>query len=704
MELVPMKCLRPALALALAFTVSPVVASAAVTADTVSELVQQWQFDSPAGVTGGPLLVDGTLYVASWNSTIYALDPATGAQKWTRSVGGPVVGAVVPTDDGGICYGTLGAQVGCLHAGDGSVRWQTSLTEPAPGAVWSAVAVANGRLFVGIASVSDSPCTRGRLVALDLADGHELWRFYTVPEKVCTTDTEQECDVDGECPGGGTCVDGRGGGVTATVALDPTGEWVYMNTVGCYTFPSIGESDSMFKIRASDGDVTWRTRVNDPEQFGFCREDSSIDCGMHEHCAGVGGTCSYAESPSVPKGNYHDFGFLNGPLLLDLPAEGPDPAQSFVVSASKNGTIYWFDPATGDVVHQRAVQPTPITPGFAGFGLFNGAITYADGRLHAALYNLFPFNLCDNGLHESCSDDADCNGGTCVHEPEHLMAFDARTGATEWSEEIGRSWSSVGVSGGVVYSGHNGDGDFFAHDAAAGTLLRTFELPTASSARALVAGDQLFIAFGITSAGGVQAYGLCGNGTVDAGETCDPGVEGTLCCSAACTLAAAGTACGTDDGNVCTASTCDAGGQCVASDVDGACDDGDACSNGDACAAGVCVGSFDTVEEASCALGALEQAPCGDEALPRSLERLISKRMKRARKLLAKAGEQAAGGHADKATRLRTQALKQIDAVSRKAARAATAGSESRNITEECHGTIDAMVTARRHYVEGLSF
>jgi len=661
--------------LAAALLVAPAAAPAAITADNVSTLVQQWQVET-GGISGGPVLANGTLYVPAWDSTIYALDPLTGAQKWATRVGGPIPGPVLPTSDGAICYGTLAAQVGCLDADDGAVRWQTNLREPQPGAIWSGLAEANGRLFVGVASVSDVPCTRGRLVALDLADGDELWRFYTVPEKVCDTDTAQECTTDDQCPGDGTCVPGIGGGVTATVALDPTGEWVYMNTVGCYTSPSIGESDSMFKIKASDGDVVWRHRVNEPEQYGFCRENSSVDCGIDDHCAnaGVGGGCSYAENPRVEKSNFHDFGFLNGPLYLDLPAEGAHPAQTLIVSASKNGTLYAFEEATGDIAWTNVVQPTPITPGFAGFGLFNGPITYADGRIHAALNNMFPANLCDNGLHQNCRTNDDCDpGGTCVLEPPHRMAFDARDGSTLWTAEIGRSWSAVAVHDGVSYAGKNGSGDFFAHDAATGALLHTFTLPRDVSARALVAGDMLYVGFGVSNPGGVRAYGFCGNGNLDAGEACDPAIAGTVCCSSTCQLAS----------NV-------------------ACDDGNVCSAPDQCVEGVCTGAIVTAEQVSCSLGDLEAAPCGDEALPRSLERLIAKRLKRSRNLLGKAVELSTGGRATKAEKLRAQAIKQVDAIGRKAARAAAAGNASRRISEECRGTLDGLVASNRELIRVL--
>ncbi len=55
----------------------------------------------------------------------------------------------------------------------------------------------------------------------------------------------------------------------------------------------------------------------------------------------------------------------------------------------------------------------------------------------------------------------------------------------------------------------------------------------------------------------------CGNGAIDAGETCDDGnrVDGD-CCSSECTRDVAGTLC-MGDGHDCTADVCDAGGACT---------------------------------------------------------------------------------------------------------------------------------------------
>ncbi len=63
--------------------------------------------------------------------------------------------------------------------------------------------------------------------------------------------------------------------------------------------------------------------------------------------------------------------------------------------------------------------------------------------------------------------------------------------------------------------------------------------------------------------------------------------SGTVCSGGACT---GGQAKVCDDGNPCTADSCDSKtGLCLASDVTTACDDGNACTSGDACSAGKCL-------------------------------------------------------------------------------------------------------------------
>jgi cysteine-rich repeat protein len=90
--------------------------------------------------------------------------------------------------------------------------------------------------------------------------------------------------------------------------------------------------------------------------------------------------------------------------------------------------------------------------------------------------------------------------------------------------------------------------------------------------------------------GGINAN-RCGNGQLDANETCDDGnrLNGD-CCAAVCRLYAEGAAC-TDDGSPCTTDVCNATGQCQHTPLQGACDDGNDCTAGDTCLSGRCVGT-----------------------------------------------------------------------------------------------------------------
>jgi hypothetical protein len=72
------------------------------------------------------------------------------------------------------------------------------------------------------------------------------------------------------------------------------------------------------------------------------------------------------------------------------------------------------------------------------------------------------------------------------------------------------------------------------------------------------------------------------------GVACDDGdacTENDLCSGGVC----GGGAVNCDDGNVCTNDACDAGVGCVYTNNTSPCDDGNACTDGDACAAGACV-------------------------------------------------------------------------------------------------------------------
>jgi outer membrane protein assembly factor BamB len=235
------------------------------------------------------------------------------------------------------------------------------------------------------------------------------------------------------------------------------------------------------KLDAETGDTIWLNRVQPPEQFCFCTEDPAIDCGTDAMCNGAG--------PCRTKGAYHDFGFLNGPHVIEVRVQpGSNQRRTLVISGSKDGTLYALDEEDGDIVWTNEIVPTPVSPGFAGFGLFNGALAFEQGRLYAALNEVIP---------------------ATNPAPPHLMSFDPRDGRIVWSTDIPPAWASVGVKQGVLFTGNNDVAEMYVHDAGTGQRLNTLSLPATAASRPAIVGDRVYVAYGIISGvGGIRAYGL----------------------------------------------------------------------------------------------------------------------------------------------------------------------------------------------------
>jgi outer membrane protein assembly factor BamB len=263
-----------------------------------------------------------------------------------------------------------------------------------------------------------------------------------------------------ECGEDGPCGDVLGGGVTAAPASDPSGETLYLASVGCYTGPRVGYADRLFRVRAADGAIEWAEPDFPGEPFG-----------------------------AAP---FNDYGFLNGPILVP----GAEPT---VVGASKDGKVYARDAATGAERWTTVVGDVSAAQNqFAGFGLFNGAPALAEGRLFASLNQFL-----------------DGTPAGVVH----TQAFDAASGASAWlaSVDVGPTWGSVSAAGGVVFVGTSNlspltAAELHAFDAEDGAALQVFALPSQTASGPSVVGDQLFVGYGLGLLGpvpsGVRAYAL----------------------------------------------------------------------------------------------------------------------------------------------------------------------------------------------------
>ncbi|NHX37175.1 PQQ-binding-like beta-propeller repeat protein, partial [Halolamina sp. R1-12] len=126
-----------------------------------------WNTSTGDNVLSSPTLANGTVYVGSYDGSLYAFDADTGTQKWSTATGGSIYQSS-PTVANGTVY--LGSYDGSLYAFDadtGTQKWSAATGDSISGSP----TVANGTVYVGSADNS--------LYAFDADTGTQKWSAAT---------------------------------------------------------------------------------------------------------------------------------------------------------------------------------------------------------------------------------------------------------------------------------------------------------------------------------------------------------------------------------------------------------------------------------------------------------------------------------------------------------------------------------------------
>ena len=134
-------------------------------------------------VTSSPAVVNGVVYVGSFDNNTYALDAATGALRWNLSTGYDICMQSSPAVHGDLVYtgssnlqsftssGFIGAatddDVYSINATTGVATWNYTIN----GGVWSSPAASNAMIYVGSGN--------NKLYALDVSTGAFRWSYET---------------------------------------------------------------------------------------------------------------------------------------------------------------------------------------------------------------------------------------------------------------------------------------------------------------------------------------------------------------------------------------------------------------------------------------------------------------------------------------------------------------------------------------------
>jgi outer membrane protein assembly factor BamB len=135
---------------------------------------QKWRYDAREEMGSRPLVADGLVYVATLQDTVFAIDARTGAWKWhhrrestgrftIRGVAGPAVA-------GGVLYAAYSdGTVAALDAKTGVVHWERNVSPAGDFAdVDSTPQISGSRVYVAAYA--------GAVLALDAASGKTIWQ------------------------------------------------------------------------------------------------------------------------------------------------------------------------------------------------------------------------------------------------------------------------------------------------------------------------------------------------------------------------------------------------------------------------------------------------------------------------------------------------------------------------------------------------
>lgn len=292
---------------------------AGLSGDTIARLTLAWRFDVEGPVSGTPIIAEGIVIVGSYDGRLYARDLASGDERWTYDTGAQVlepnlninlgISGSAAIDDGMVFVGDAAATVHAVDAPSGEAIWATKVDSQAAASIWSSPIPWNGRVYVGVASISKEPGFRGSVVALDAATGEQVWQTFTVPEGADDA------------------------GVFAVPAIDPERQMLYIGTQNAYSLhpAPYGDPISILALDAASGEVRWR----------------------------------FAAPPGGGDGApTDDVGFSASPNLFSVEIAGK--SRDLVGEGQKSGVYWALDRDTGEVVWQTQVSPAGPLGGMEG--------------------------------------------------------------------------------------------------------------------------------------------------------------------------------------------------------------------------------------------------------------------------------------------------------------------------------------------------
>lgn len=320
--------------------------TAALDAGAARRLAPAWRAFISGAVDGSPAVADGKVVAGSQGGSLAAFSAATGAVQWADSGLGPISGS--PAIDGGrVVVGTLSGHVRAFDLAHGHQLWDWHAPGDAP-AIWSSPTVYRTLLLLGISSpYGDSPLEAGRMAALDLATGQEVWEFCVRP----------------------ACAPGSG--IWSTPAIDSAGR----------AFVGVGNpDDGVLAFDATTGKRLWEHSfyADDGRDLDVGASPVVFDMGGHEVVA-VGSVAGVFKALDAASGAViWSDDLVSGSAVHGLTASpGYDGTRLFAGSASPPNGMIALNASDGNVLWRHQTdQPVYSSPAVGG-----GVVLFGTGAV-----------------------------------------------------------------------------------------------------------------------------------------------------------------------------------------------------------------------------------------------------------------------------------------------------------------------------------
>ena len=415
-------------------------AQAGLTAADVPQLELQWAFAFPEQTETRvqPAVFGNQLIVGSQFGDVYSLDLENGCVLWEFAADAAVRGAITvgdgPGERGTVYVADFQTNVYALDAMNGALLWRVKTGQHARAAITGTSALHEGRLYVPISSMEvvaamgpNYPCctSSGELVALDAADGAQIWRHRVIREEAVEV-ARDDRDRPTLAPSGAP--------VWSSPTVDTERRLVYIGTGENYTRPASATSDSIIAIHLESGETAWSFQATADDAW-------NMSCGQRG-----------ARNCPDPQGPDLDFGMA--PMLLTVDGE------DILVAGQKAGVVFAFDPDDGELLWSRRL----------GRGGMLGGIHWGMAADAARVYAPISDRL--TGLTREAARPGiyalDAASGQVIWEAPTPDVCDGRSGCFQ-----ANSAAPVAVPG-VVFAGGL-DGHIRAYDSADGTILWDYD-------------------------------------------------------------------------------------------------------------------------------------------------------------------------------------------------------------------------------------